>query len=394
MRILVADDQGFWRRVLGERLAQSGHSVTCVESGERAWQFLCAEPRVSLLITDWVMPGMSGPELCRRVRAMQRPRYLPIIVMTSRTASYDLVEALDAGADAFVRKPIDEGELMAQIRVAERIVALELRLAGQLEKLRSAHERIERDLAQAAEVQRSFLPKSPPPVPDLEVAWHYESCAQLGGDHFNVFRLSERHVGAYVLDVSGHGTSAALHSVSLSHVLHPLPHQGGILKRLGEESGGWGVREPRAVALELNRRFPLIERSGHFATFLYGVLDVPARRFRYVRAGHPGPIHVARGGTRAVDEGGGVPIGVDADAEYDDQTIQLEPGDTLLLVTDGVAETRGPRKEDFGVQRVVRAVEGAKGARDAVDSLCARLGDFRGGRPARDDVTVVALHTP
>jgi sigma-B regulation protein RsbU (phosphoserine phosphatase) len=394
MQILVVDDQGFWRRALGEQLAQSGHGVICVDSGEQAWQVLCAEPDVSLLLTDWVMPGMSGPELCRRVRAMPRPRYLPIIVMTSRTASEDLVEALDAGADAFVRKPIDAGELLAQIRVAERIVALEHRLAGQLAALRAAHERLERDLAQAACVQRSFLPSAPPPVPGLEVAWHYESCAQLGGDLFNVFRLSERHVGVYVLDVSGHGTSAALHSVSLSHALHPLPHQGGILKRRADDGPGWGVCEPKRVARELNRRFPLIERSGHFATFLYGVLDVPTRRFRFVRAGHPGPLHLAKGGARCVDEGGGVPIGVAEEAEYADQEIQLAAGDTLVLLTDGVAETRSPLEEEFGLPRVLHTLELTKGARDAVDELCRELRDFRGDEPARDDVTVVALHTP
>ena len=166
----------------------------------------------------------------------------------------------------------------------------------------------------AAAIQRSLLPEAPPQIPGLVFAWFYRACKQVGGDMFNVFRLSEDHVGVYVLDVSGHGTSAALHSVSLSQVLNPFPQQGGIMKRAGADGSPSTVTSPCEVAAELNRRFPLVAQSGQYFTFLYGILDLPTLRFCYVRAGHPGPIAVSRGRARFHDEGGGVPIGVVDDA--------------------------------------------------------------------------------
>ena len=92
-----------------------------------------------------------------------------------------------------------------------------------------------------------------------------------------------------ILDVSGHGTSAALLSVSLSRALVPFPQQGGILKRDLDVPPFYEIVPPAEVAAELNRRFQLIEQSGRFCTFLYGVLHLPTRRFRYVSAGHPDP---------------------------------------------------------------------------------------------------------
>lgn len=394
MRILVADDQGFWRRALEESLLERGYRVTCVESADQALQVLSTESDVALLVTDWVMPGLSGPELCRRVRESDRDRYLPIILLTSRSGRENLVEALDAGADAFVQKPFDAPELLAQVRVAQRILALETRLAQRIEELDAARQRIESDLTQAAEIQRSFLPAAPPMLPGFEFAWHFETCQRLGGDLFNVVRLSDDQVGLHVLDVSGHGTSAALHSVSLSHVLHPLPQQGGILKRRSGDGAGTEVRSPAEVASELNRRFPLIERSGHYATFLYGILDLSSLLFRYVRAGHPGPVHVTAAGAIPRDDGGGVPIGVTPGVDYRDQEIQLSPGDSLVLFTDGVLETRNEDDEDFGIERMLEVLSQPQtsGAEGLVSTLRSRLDEFRKLEPVRDDVTVVALH--
>jgi len=393
VKILVADDERFWRCALQDALSAQGYQVVCAEDAESAWRLLECDPEIALLVTDWVMPGTPGPELCRWVRGLERRRYIPIIVLTSRTDRRDLVEALEAGADAFVTKPFDAVELLAQIRVAERTLALELGLQKRIEELHRARRRIDSDLAQAGAVQRAFMPTEPPQVPGAEFAWHCAPCAQLGGDLFNVVRLSERHVGVHVLDVSGHGTSAALYAVSLSHVLHPVAQQGGLLKRMVAETGGWSLTQPSEVAAELNRRYPLIERSGHFVTLLYGILELDSLRFRYVRAGHPGPLWLSGDAARCCEEGGDVPIGVMEDATYHDVEIQLERGDVLLLLTDGVLETRSPQGETFGVERALeRARRGAPhGAGATIDSLRAGIEDFRKDAPQRDDVTAVAL---
>jgi serine phosphatase RsbU (regulator of sigma subunit) len=184
-----------------------------------------------------------------------------------------------------------------------------------------------------------------------------------------------------------------LYSVSLSHVLHPVPQQGGILKRISTETGAWSVAAPSEVATELNRRFPLMERSGHYVTFLYGILELANLRFRYVRAGHPGPLWISGPDAHVCDEGGDIPIGVMEDAEYHDIEVQLAHGDVLLLLTDGVLETRCPQGDNFGVARVLEVAQlaAAGGARHTIDALHYSLEAFRKHEPQRDDVTVLAL---
>jgi len=397
VHVLLVDDDKLLRMMVTDMLEGAGHEVVCAVDGGEAWDLLCGDEAFSLLITDWVMPEVDGLELCRRVRAADRTPYLPIILMTSLDQEEHLAEALDAGADAFIRKPICEGALSAQMRVAKRILRLEERLETRVARLEEAQARIEQDLNAAALVQLSHLPSTPPDLPGIEFGWVYESCHALGGDMFNIIQLDEQRIGIYVLDVSGHGTSAALVSVSLSRVLVSQVQQGGILKRPISEPPYYEIVPPAEVAAELNRRFQLAAQSGHFCTLLYGVLDVEAHTFRYVSAGHPGPVYVSElpesASAAACEAAGGIPIGVLEDAEYTEEEVALERPSQLILYTDGVSEAVGRGGEEFGASRVYEALAdaGACGAKDRVQALQKRLLEFAGGEKQRDDVTIVGI---
>ncbi len=391
---MVADDDPIQRDLLEASLSSWGHEVVCVENGRRAWQLLQAEPRFSVLLTDWLMPELDGVELCRLLRRKQSDYYLPVILITSRDGPHDLVEALYSGADAFLKKPFEPSQLLAQIHVAERILKLEERLARQLRDLRVANDRLETDLASAAMVQSSLLPDVSPKIHGIDFEWIYQACERLGGHMFNVFRLDEKRVGMYVLDVSGHGTSAALQSVSLSHALTPFDQQGGILKVVSQSMGRYDVVPPAEVARHLNRNFPLIEKSGQFFTFLYAILDVDSRLVRYVRAGHPPPIVANGHSVRCLEKGGGIPIGIMPEAEYEEERIQLAAGDSLVFYTDGVLETLNRHGEAFGLDRLVRSLTDSRGGiGEQLGSLQRKLEEFSLGEPRRDDVTIVGLET-
>jgi sigma-B regulation protein RsbU (phosphoserine phosphatase) len=393
VRILIAEDTAFWRMKLEETLVGRGHDVVWAEDGMEAWRLLTRDDGIDLLITDWEMPVVNGIELCKRLRNRPRTPYLPIILLTSRDEKKDLAEGLNAGADAFVTKPINEAELFAQIGVTERIVNLEQRLDAKVLDLTRAKDRLDRDLEAAAAIQRSLLPEESPDFPGLEFAWVYDSCEIVGGDMFNVFRLTDDEVGMYVLDVSGHGTSAALLSVGLSHVLMPFPEQGGILKRNPPGSSEPEVTPPCEVALELNRRYPLMEKSRQYLTFLYGIFDLSTLVFRYVRAGHPGPIQITDGCALSHDRGGGIPVGIAEDARYRDDVIALSPGDALVLYTDGVTETLNEDDEEFGLDRVLKTLSNAKGRgiSQRLEVLRKRIEEYGKGRRLRDDVTMVGF---
>ncbi len=143
LKILVVDDDRLSLRIMEKNLANKGYAVVTAENGVTAFERLEGDKDISLVITDWNMPLMDGVELCRKARVLKRNRYLPLILLTARGEKQDLIEGLNAGADAFISKPMDFSELQAHLKVSERIIDLEAKLADQLQKLKEAHDRIE-----------------------------------------------------------------------------------------------------------------------------------------------------------------------------------------------------------------------------------------------------------
>jgi len=128
MRILVAEDNLVFRMVLQSMLTQWGYDVVVASDGEEAWSRLQHEEVSWLAILDWVMPGLDGIEVCRRVRASNRLHYTYILILTAKTGSEDLVTAMEAGADDYVTKPFKSAELRARLRVGCRVLELQERL--------------------------------------------------------------------------------------------------------------------------------------------------------------------------------------------------------------------------------------------------------------------------
>jgi PAS domain S-box-containing protein len=151
-------------------------------------------------------------------------------------------------------------------------------------EITAASERLGRDLTAAAKVQRALLPTSLPEVPGVHFAWTFKPCDELAGDSLNIVRLDDRHVGLYLLDVSGHGVAAALLSVTVNHILSKMPD---LSLSLGKETDGSSSRHPvppSKVAEELNKRFRWDPGTAQYFTLLYGVLNVETGEFRYVAA--------------------------------------------------------------------------------------------------------------
>ena len=138
VRILIAEDDAVSRTVLERTLRGWGHEVIVTRDGDEAWAGLLADDAPQLAVLDWMMPGLEGPEVCRRVRALARPVPPYLILLTAKGQTGDVVAGLDSGADDYVTKPFDRAELRSRLRVGERVLGLQQGLADRVQDLEAA----------------------------------------------------------------------------------------------------------------------------------------------------------------------------------------------------------------------------------------------------------------
>lgn len=399
MKILIAEDEPVSRRALVLTLESWGYDVLQAADGVKAKELLEGEP-VSMILTDWMMPRMDGLELCRQVREMPSARYAYIILLTTRSDKESLVEGMEAGADDFVTKPFEQEELRARIRAGQRILDLQDELQariGQLAELNKAieesNQRMKEDLEAAAETQRSLLPAHLPQLSGVNFSWEYRPCSELGGDCLNVFQFDQRYIVLYVLDVSGHGVPAALLSVTLSRILSQQLAAPSIMTRTVDGISTPQLVPPVEVAEYFNRKFPLDLETGQYFTLIYGILDSETGEFRYVTAGHPGPVYMPHNNFPKILEGYGSPIGFCDNPEYEQHAVTLLPGDRLYLFTDGITEAANAENEQFGDHRLCKAIEQTRNRplADGLSNLLESVESWCGKSDLHDDVAVLAV---
>ena len=235
----------------------------------------------------------------------------------------------------------------------------------------------EQELRQALEIQRGLLPKDMPQLRGTELAGAWQPARTVGGDYFDVVRFSNTRMGICVGDVSGKGLTAAL-----------------LMSNLQAAFRAFATAEatPAEVCGKLNAFIAGNVAPGKFITFFYAVLDVERRVLVYENAGHcPALLLRAEGCTEFLC-GHGAVLGVIPEWVYADERLQLGPGDRLFFYTDGVTEAENAAAEEFGNERLVRAVSAPRGETAAAANrrLMEEVADFCKGH-FRDDVTIVVL---
>ena len=261
------------------------------------------------------------------------------------------------------------------------------------ERLEAANRAMQNDLQAAAELQQSLLPVELPKIREMNFAFRFRPCSDVGGDSINVFSLDERHVALYILDVSGHGVAAALLSVTLTHMLSVVPDRSFLYHAATDKPDAYSITSPAEVVSRLNRHFPPNPGVSQFFTMIYGILDTQTGEFCYTAAGHLGPIHLSRNSARSIGETGGIPVGLLENATYEEHTVRLSKGDRLYLCTDGIMEAANHAEEEFGVERLLETLEASRDSTlgESLSSVMERVEAWSAPAGAADDASMLAI---
>ena len=245
-------------------------------------------------------------------------------------------------------------------------------------------ERMEGVFRQARKIQASILPRRVPSYGGFELAGRSDPMETVGGDFFDYIPITDKILGLAIADVSGHGLPAALQVRDIYMGLR------------------MGMARDFKIVRTVERLNDIIHQStltSRFVSLFYGELELNGV-FIYVNAGHPAPFHLAADGTvRNLHEGGAV-LGPLANASYERGFVRMQPGDLLVLYTDGIVETtgkgRGPAREEFGIERLLEVAREHRSApaADVVTAIFAAVEAYSGGRTAKDDRTVVVVRYP
>lgn len=381
-RILLVEDSSTMRRMISTLLKDEGYEVDTAVDGQDGLS-KTRDQRPELVLSDYEMPEMDGPTLCRAIKEDKELRSTPVLLLTTLGETQNKLTGLDSGADDYIQKPKspdDIKELFARIRAHLRIADLRSELSERNFLLEAAHKKLNFELELARKVQLALMPRPPKPRGVLRMAVRYTPANQLGGDVYDIYRLENNRLGVLVADVSGHGVNSAMLSGMVKALAAPLTI---------------AVMEPGELLAGLDVAGEQFFPEGYFCTGFYLIADEETGLLRYAGVGHPPGIIVGPNGTRTLQSNPGL-LGVgmvDGTAGGSDR---LAPGESLVLYTDGLPDAMDPSDVLFGEDRLTTILQGHYGA-DANEIINqveqAVTSHTAPGRPA-DDINIVVLQYP
>lgn len=351
--VLVVDDSRAQRHMVSMQLRRWGYRVTECESALAALD-LCRSLDIDIVISDWMMPGMTGLEFCKEFRALGRESYGYFVLLTSKSEKTEIADGLEAGADDFLTKPVASNELRARLRAGERMLAMQAELltknkviVSTLVELQKLYDSLDRDLIEARKLQQTLIRDRERDYDWARVSLVLRNSGRVGGDLVGSFRVGEDRVVVYSIDVSGHGVASAMMTARLAGFLTGSTPEQNLAFQTGPE-GDHILLPPAAIAARFNRLMLEEIQAEQYFTMVFAVIDRRIGRLDLVQAGHPHPMLIRRDGQVHRLGRGGLPVGLIDEAVFDQVSVQVLPGDRLVLISDGFTECPLPNGRDFG----------------------------------------------
>ena len=379
-KILVVDDEPDLERLMLQRMRREIRSGTYrfvfASNGIEAIKRLNEDNEIEMVLSDINMPEMDGLTLLEQI-----PKIDPNIRSVIISAYGDMKNirtAMNRGAFDFVTKPLDFEDLKVTIK----------RTLRHLEMIRDALESrdklvvLNNELEVARSMQQTVLRTEFPILPNCQISANMEPAQSVGGDFYDVLTLPNDRVGVAVADVSGKGVPAALFMMSSRTLLKGAT--------IGYSAG------PADVLKEVNQLLCNNNETAMFVTLFFGVYNPESGDFVYANGGHNLPLLVHADGSAETLERteDGIALGVLPDADYSARRIRLQPGDTLVLYTDGVTEAEDEDQQQFGLERLIALFRDSPptDAEQTNRNVFDAVREFTGAAPQFDDITCLTLH--
>jgi phosphoserine phosphatase RsbU/P len=377
-RILVVDDLEVNRDLLARRVQRLGHSTGFADNGQTALDQLRASAW-DLVLLDITMPEMDGYEALRTIKADPMLAHIPVVMVSAIDEIESVVRCIELGADDYLAKPFNPVILRARIEssLAKKHLADQKRIT-----LRA----LSREMEIGQQIQRGFLPERLPQVAGWDLAAWFKPARHVGGDFYDALQLADGRIAIAVADVCDKGVGAALYMALFRSLLRSM--------LLQAQAG-----EPAAELLQRTVGFTndyIANEHGRdnmFATLFIGIVDTATGKLDCINAGHDAPI---LGRANRVDsetcEPRGLAVGMMPDIRHEVRSVIIEPGDTLLVFTDGVTEAVGATGQ-FSDERVQTLAVGFEGSAQALlTELVTQLEQHSAGHDQHDDITALCLH--
>ena len=376
-KILVVDDEPDLEPLILQRMRRnirSGrYSFVFAGNGIEALERLSADSEIDMVISDINMPQMDGLTLLEQIPKVD-PNVRSVII-SAYGDMRNIRTAMNRGAFDFVTKPLDFEDLQITIdRTLQHMAEWKEALLSR-DKLVA----LQNELDVASKMQQSILPTSFPETPEFEVYGNMVPARNVGGDFFDLIPMENGRLGLSVADVSDKGVPAALFMMSSRTLL---------------KGSAIGMGAPGGVLTEVNDLLNENNETMMFVTLVYALYDPESGTLTYANGGHCNPLVVHPDGSSVeLALTGGVALGVMPGLDYREDHTTLNPGDTMILYTDGVSEAMNAEGEEFGVERLQQlfANQPPTSARMATEAIFQAVSDFAGGTPQSDDVTCLVL---
>ena len=327
-QITVVDDDPINLQVMVNHLSLEGYAVATALNGHELLRMLEEERLPDLILLDVMLPGISGYDICRKIREKHSMHELPVIMLTAKTTAHDIVTGLSAGANDYLTKPLNRDELIARVN---NLISMKesVRIESQLKLIKN-------ELIIAADIQKSLVPAELPRMKNIEFAVRYEPSTHVGGDFYDYHVIDDYRVGFMVADVAGHGIPAAMVAAMLKVAYTFYKTDYNDPSQLFEKINNVMEKYPNML----------------FSTAVCVYIDLGHMKLYHSNAGHwPLIIWRQKENRLITDKLFDRPIGIFADAQYEVNALDLVEGDRVVLYTDGILEARDRMKKIFGVER-------------------------------------------